>query len=176
MMALMGNVNSDNWEFYVQHTCIPDHEISNGIDTLLSSCVYDADYYDSRWQHEAPTCVSKLTRHFCSYWFEWYAKRWKRLSAKYLIRQIFQNLFWNFYMLRNSMFCTSNEREKILSYLAKKIKNKFPAIFHNHKIFVFRPWVIIINVRKISKSREFNLKKDTLKVKIWCIIKILNHT
>ena len=59
MMSTMGSESPDNWQFYALHECIPGHEITTDVDSLISTCVYDADYYDARWQYEAPTCVGK---------------------------------------------------------------------------------------------------------------------
>lgn len=57
MMSLMFSEDPETWEFYVYHNCIPDHAVEQGKTSVLSSCVYDADYYDSRWQADAPTCI-----------------------------------------------------------------------------------------------------------------------
>ena len=59
MMSTMGSESPDNWQFYALHECIPGHVITSETDTLISTCVYDADYYDARWQYEAPTCVGE---------------------------------------------------------------------------------------------------------------------
>lgn len=62
MMSTMGSESPDNWQFYALHECIPGHEITTDVDSLISTCVYDADYYDARWQYEAPTCVDENAR------------------------------------------------------------------------------------------------------------------
>lgn len=62
MMSTMGSENPDQWQFYALHTCIPDHIISKNVNQLTSSCVYDADYYDARWQFQAPTCIDETAR------------------------------------------------------------------------------------------------------------------
>jgi len=59
MMSLMGSCEPEDWEFYAFHTCIPDHAVSKGVNTVTSACVYDADYYDARWQHQSPTCIDE---------------------------------------------------------------------------------------------------------------------
>lgn len=52
-------VHDANWDFFTRYTCIGEGlEISPNVTTKDSYCVYDSDYYDSKWScDEAPVCA-----------------------------------------------------------------------------------------------------------------------
>ena len=55
MVAL--DTDPAKWLFYAHHQCIPDHGISKNETYITAACEYDADYYDSRWSIDPPTCT-----------------------------------------------------------------------------------------------------------------------
>jgi len=46
----------DGWNFFAEYGCLPKHEMVDGSDRKTVQCLYDPDYYDSRWGSEPPTC------------------------------------------------------------------------------------------------------------------------
>ena len=50
-----------NWNFYARHECIPGYNLlaDREKNHMILACDYDADYYDSHWSSEPPTCISK---------------------------------------------------------------------------------------------------------------------
>lgn len=54
---IMLSNNPDDWQFTYRYDCIPDFHINQNSNYRTAVCTYDADYYDARWNEEAPTCV-----------------------------------------------------------------------------------------------------------------------
>ena len=54
---VMGSSNPDDWQFVNRYECIPDFQINKNTNFVSATCTYDADYYDARWNNDAPTCV-----------------------------------------------------------------------------------------------------------------------
>lgn len=55
-MRTEGSTDSDKWVWQTKYTCLPRHQLSRTQSSITAECLYDADYYDSRWSHEPPTC------------------------------------------------------------------------------------------------------------------------
>lgn len=55
-LSFMGVTDPEQWIFSAEYQCIPGFEMDNGDDTLITECLYDADYYDARWSSEPPQC------------------------------------------------------------------------------------------------------------------------
>lgn len=56
IMKTDSSSDSTQWVFEAHHHCLPKHSISRNHRTSIIQCLYDADYYDSRWSIEPPSC------------------------------------------------------------------------------------------------------------------------
>ena len=72
-MRTEGSTDSDKWVWQTKYTCLPRHQLSRTQSSITAECLYDADYYDSRWSHEPPTCQGK----FFFYIYENTVNKWR---------------------------------------------------------------------------------------------------
>lgn len=61
IMKTDSSSDSTQWVFEAHHHCLPKHSISRNHRTSIIQCLYDADYYDSRWSIEPPSCQDLST-------------------------------------------------------------------------------------------------------------------
>jgi len=68
ILEINSSKDSSMWSFEAHHNCIPRHGISRNRKKIVTECVYDPDYYDSRWSAEAPTCQGQFTQKISFFW------------------------------------------------------------------------------------------------------------
>lgn len=54
-------VNGTHWDYVIMYECKPTFEMLPGVTTKTSSCIYDADYYESRWALAVPPACHDFT-------------------------------------------------------------------------------------------------------------------
>lgn len=54
-------VNGTHWDYVIMYECKPTFEMMPEVTTKFSSCIYDADYYESRWALAVPPACHDFT-------------------------------------------------------------------------------------------------------------------